>query len=242
MAEKTEAPTPARIRRAIAEGDVTVSAVATRWVALALGVLLLPTALSTLAIRCLDLFKRGLTAPNALTGAAFALLHQALSDVAWVLLPWLAALAVGVTLATLLQTRGALKRRSSAKNAERAVFSLSGLRLFDGAHWGTLLVALCGAAATAALGVYLTAHHLQSFANAEQRPVAAAPLCFTVVNYLVAAALGVGLCAAAADFFIRAAARKQRLRMTRAEWLEDQRVAHGDSAVRSERQRRASTP
>ncbi|HTM46493.1 MAG TPA: EscU/YscU/HrcU family type III secretion system export apparatus switch protein [Polyangiaceae bacterium] len=234
MAEKTEAPSAARLRRAAAEGDVTVSPVVTRWAALAMGALLLPALLAALALSSIDLLKRGLTHPEA----ASALVSEALSDVAWIVLPWLAAVAGFVLVANLLQTRGALKRREPSKRNERPFFSLNALRIFDGAHWGTLLLALAGAASTAALGVYLALHYLQSLANVAERPTAAASLCFTVVKYTVAAALSVGLFAGAGDFLIRAWARSQRLRMTRAEWLEDQRAAFGDPAIRAERRRR----
>jgi flagellar biosynthetic protein FlhB len=237
VAEKIEAPTPGRIRRALAEGDVPLSGAAVRWAGLLAGFLLLPALLAVFAMRSVDLLKRAIAEPEQWQ----ALLERALRDVVLVVAPWLAVVALATVVATVLQTRALARWQRLAPKGERFDPWRRVLQVTSAHHWAALALALVGALGLAMLGLFLIAQQLQSFAHALERPLAAIPLLLAVLERVFWAAIGIGLVVATLDLFVAWLAWRERLYMTRAEWLEDQKSAQPNPLLRGEiaRQRRA---
>jgi flagellar biosynthetic protein FlhB len=233
MALKTHEPTAARLRRAEQKGDVPHSSTATRSLGFALGVLLLPITLAALGLRCLDTWQQALTQPISAT----ALLGQVSQDVALIVLPWLAAIALATTLITLLQTRGYFRFGQIAPQVDRLRPDRAWSNALRGHHWLSVLLALMAALLIGGAGVYFVVHQLQSFAHSAERPLAAAPLAIRVAQQLAWVGVGVGLVAGLFDWLLRRSAWQERQRMTHAEWLEDQKTSYGDPAARAERKR-----
>jgi flagellar biosynthesis protein FlhB len=233
MSLKTHEPSAGRLRRTERQGDLPVSTLATRSVAFTSGVLLLPAVLATLGLRCMDTLQYAITR----TAEPSVLLQRLLRDVALVAVPWLAAIVLATTLFTLLQTRGFFNFGPLAPKLERLQPQRAWSNIVQGSHWLALLLALVAGLLVAGVGVYFVAHHLPSFAHATQRPLASAPLAARLVGHLAGLAVVLALLAGIADWLLRRGAWRQRQRMTRAEWLEDQKTMYGDPLLRAERKR-----
>lgn len=236
MSLKTHEPSAGRLRRAERDGDLPVSATATQSVGFALGILLLPVALAAAALRCLDTLQQAILQPAQLTQAS-TLTGQLLKDLALILVPWLAAVALGTTLIALLQTRGFFRIGLLAPKADRLRPDRAWSGLLEGSRWLTLLLALSSGLLVAGAGAYFILHHLTSFAHAAERPLASAPLALWIVQHVTWVAVALALLAGLTDWLLRRAAWQQRLRMSHAEWLEDQKNTYGDPLLRAERKR-----
>jgi type III secretion protein U len=233
MPLKPYEPSAARLRRAERQGDLPVSAVATRSVGFTLGALSLPVVVAVLGLRAIDTLQHAITQPIEPS----ALLHRALQDVAVIGVPWLALIAGSTILITLLQTRGFFSFGALAPKAERVRPQRAWSNLVQGSHWLALLLALGAGFSVASVGGYFVLHHLASFAHAAQRPLASTPLAAWLVEHLAVLAIVLALLAGVADWLLRRSAWQQRQRMTRAEWLEDQKSMYGDPLLRAERKR-----
>jgi flagellar biosynthesis protein FlhB len=230
---KTHEPSPRRLKRAEAEGDLPVSAVATRSVGFALGVLSLPIVLAALGLRSLDALQHAITRPTE----PGALLQRTLHDVVLIGAPWLAVIALATTLVTVLQTRGHFALSALAPRAERLHPQRAWSNVTQGTHWLTVLLALSAALLVAGGAAYFILHHLTSFAHAAERPLASAPLAAWLVEHLAWLTVVLALLAGTADWLLRRNAWQQRQRMTRAEWVEDQKMTYGDPLLRAEHKR-----
>lgn len=234
MANKTEAPTPRRLRRAREQGDIPVTPGAARSLGLAVGVTLLPGAFTLLGLRGVDLFRRALREP----GNWRELLSRVYQDLSLILLPWLLAIGLAGVAITWLQTRRLLTWQRVAPQSQRLSMGERLNQWFNGQSWASAALAAAGAAAFLMLTVVLARQDLQSFAHAAQRPLDSVPLTFAIIERTAWAAVCVGALLALSDWGLRFAAWRTRLRMTRAELLDEQRQTYGAPAVREERARR----
>lgn len=234
MANKTEAPSPRRLRRAREQGDIPVTPGAARSIGLAIGLTLLPGTLTLLGLRSLDLFRRAAQEPANWR----ELLSRVCQDLALILLPWLLAIALAGIGVTWLQTRRLLTWQRVAPEPRGRSVGNPIMQWFSGHSWASATLSAAGAAAFLMVTLVLARRDLQSFAHASQRPLRSVSLTLEVIERTAWAAVGVGLLLALGDWALRSAAWRMRLRMTRAELLEEQRQAYGDPAIREERARR----
>lgn len=222
--EKPYPPTRSRVKRALAEGDIPLSRAATRAAAL-LGVLVLVPALATsVAAVFRELLGRALTSPGASDAGMLP------STVLTLACPVLAVAGAAAALAGLAQTAGRLGRRRAG---------------WPGAGSGAGAVPMArGAVVSASLAILLPAAALLSLATSgrELRDAALDPttLVATTSSVLSRGALTLGLAllsAAALDLVVVRISWLRRLRMSRAELLEERRRTEGAREIRDARAR-----
>jgi type III secretion protein U len=230
MATKTEAPTPRRLRRALAEGDAPVSAIATRTSVLIVALLLAPSASRAVAERFRGALRATLDGPGeapAVSAGGVALDVLALAG------PLLAAMAAAALVVGLVQTGGVVTLGSSTRRAEVGVFA----RVFSGASFVRALVAAATAVSVlVGAAVFLRAHGRDLVPTLGARDVALAGLgAFALRSgWIAGAVLAAG---AAVDLVVERLLWLRRLRMTLPELKRERREAEGDPNVARERRR-----
>jgi type III secretion protein U len=235
--DKTEQPTPKRLREARRRGEVAVSRELTSAAALAGGL----AALAVTGPRLAGSLARGLEvamaspaadldAPGALRAAAWSVLTLAL--------PPLVAAAAAAALAGALQTRFNLAPAALAPRLDR-VDPFRGLRrLLSPAQLVSSVVGLGKAAVLAAVAVgwlRASAGPLAALARAEPGALwAAAPLLAGLAWRLAGAAVVLGL----VELALARRRHLRALRMTRDEIRREHKEDEGDPSHRAERRRR----
>lgn len=221
--DKPHPPTKSRIRRALAEGDFPISRMATRAAAL-LGLLSVAPALaSAVATRFRDLLENGLKAPE---GASAASLPWEVLTLAG---PALAIALGAAVLSGLAQTGGrAHHARSSSSNTGLAGVMSGGLGRIA-------LVSSLPVALSAALLFSLGAS-ARDLRDAPLSPSAVAAACSVLahVTWTLASVLALS---SFIDLVIARTSWLARLRMSRAELLEERRRTEGSPELRRARRR-----
>lgn len=220
---KPHPPTRSRIRRALEEGDVPISRTVTRTAAL-LGVLLVAPALaSAVSSRFRYLFDSALRSPE----------HASAASLPWDVLT-LCGPALGVAfgaavLATIAQTGGRLRVRFSSRNAGLEVPTNEGV--------GRAAVAACipvALAVAALLALGASGRELRDAALATTSLSAAIGSALIHLGWALAATL---VLAAVVDLVVARLSWLARLRMSRAELLEERRRTEGSPEARTARRK-----
>ncbi|HVZ32381.1 MAG TPA: EscU/YscU/HrcU family type III secretion system export apparatus switch protein [Polyangiaceae bacterium] len=227
--QRTEPPTPRRLRRARAEGDHPLSAALGSFAALAGAALLLPSAIEALVTGLQTTLRESLHAGAALSARGFA--EQIIGAVTRVLGPAaLLALAVGFWQTGAIiswKPLGWDSRRLSASAVLTRIWSVSTLVallrwLGVGLAFGFTALRLLEAAAAALAG---------SVGSAAAALHVLAELC----RRLLWAALAIGAVSAVIDALWARRAWHARLRMTREEVRRERRENDGDEALKQAR-------
>ncbi len=232
MAEKTEEPTPRRLKKARDDGDAPVSSALVRAVGVAVVVVLAPSAVAASAAKCASMMRDTLTAHGStpdVGGVVF--------DVLTLTVPWLvvAAIAAGVT--ATIQTGGVVRFAKIAPDLSR-VDPFAGLRrLITREKLFGLGRALVAAGAIA----WLTADAVLEEASSVVATVGSVPSVATVAGVLARRiawwAAVIGLALAAVDVAVTQWAWHRRHRMTKDEVRREHKEAEGDPELRAARQR-----
>jgi flagellar biosynthesis protein FlhB len=234
MTQKSEEPTPRRLRRARAEGDGPSSSALGQSVALLLGVLLVPGALAATGAHAAAELSATLTPgtdPTARGVAAVAL------DVVSLSAPLLLAVSATAVALGWVQTGGVVSFGRVAPRLER-LDPVQGLgNLFRGERLFALLRALVGSALVVALTASLLRSHAGDVAAAAGNELAVAPLVGALGKKLgvLVALVGVGL--GLVDLVITHRAWRARHRMTKDEIRREFREAEGNPEIRAKRRR-----
>ncbi len=230
MSEKTEEPTPRRLRRAREQGDSAVSAALGQSLGLVLVVALLPALLSALAA--------------SVSGALFTAIRTEQADLrnaAWLWLtlsaPVLAAAAVAAALAGLIQTGGAFNASRFAPDFARLDPINGLLGLFTLERLFTLARSLLAALAVGWLSLRLLRDYAPDIASTAGRSEAAATTAWLLGRKLLWGAAAVGLVLGAVDYFFVRRAWLARHRMSPHEVTREHREAEGDPEVKAARRR-----
>lgn len=231
MSEKTEAPTPRRLRRAREEGDAPVSAALGSAVALLVVIALLPSAgaaaTTTLAAR----LRTTLTSGQAASPATAAF------DVLVLCAPLLLAGALSALAVGMLQSNGVLATGKLVPDLSR-LDPIRGLRqLVSLPRLFALLRALVGAAVVAYLAGRLLVDEAASITHTLGVPEAGAATAGTLVQRLLIIAALVGLSLGLLDYLVVRHSWWRRLRMSRQEVKRDHRDADGDPELKAARKR-----
>lgn len=235
MAEnKTEEPTPRRLRRARAEGDSPVSAALGQSLALLVAVLLVPGALAATAGRAAELLRATLGGAKTLESGSVASLAL---DVVALSTPLFVAVA-GASLALgLVQTGGVV-------GFKRIAPDLSRLDPVQGAKnlvRGERLLALVRALVAAGLSLWITVLVLETYApdiaGATGQDLAVGPLVAALGKKLGVAVALVGIALGLLDRLVVERAWRKRHRMSKDEIKREYREAEGDPEVRARRRR-----
>jgi type III secretion protein U len=232
MSEKTEEPTPRRLRKAREQGDSPVSAPLLSAAALSVGLVVAPAALSALLARSASHLQ------SAIAGAGESLSAQAIAREVVVLagpviaLSALAALALG-----LVQTGGVLSFQRLAPDLARTNPFAQLAALFNWQRATSVLRALFAAALIAGYAGHCLYATLGDFAGTVGDLRRATALALDVTRELAWCAALVGLALAGVDVLVARYAWRRRHRMTRDEIQREQREAEGDPQIKAARRR-----
>lgn len=235
MSDKTEQPTPRRLRRAQLEGDSAVSSALVQACVFIVVLALLPRVLrsATAVLQGLleEVLTRGSLYASSFSAPAF------IATVALLSLPIVAAAALTAAAIGALQTGGAITFKKLAPDLNRAN-PLQGLKnLFRVDR----LVALVRALATALLVAWLASRLLVSEAaslgNAVGQLDRGAQTGLSLAHTLGWVAALVGLAFSAVDVLAVRHSWLKRLRMSKDDIKREHRQAEGDPEVKAARQR-----
>jgi flagellar biosynthesis protein FlhB len=237
VSDKTEEPTPRRLRRAQDEGDSPVSAFASQAVAFVCAVALAPTALAALATRAsADLRAALARAAEPSPALAFEPLPFALSLLA-LTAPVLLAAAVASAVTSLLQSGGVVAPRRLRPRLE-ALSVLAGLRrLGSGARATAALRAALFGAGAAFLAYAALREHAGDLARSAGRVPEAAAVTGALAIELAKRAALLGLFLAVLDVVLARRAWRRRLKMTPREVKRERKETDGDPELTAARAR-----
>jgi type III secretion protein U len=240
VSDKTEDPTPRRLRRARAEGDSGVSSNAAQAVAFVVAVAILPVAVRALASQAsADLRVAIASAAHPAASELVARFDPQSfgANVLSLVLPALAVVGVAGGIAHVVQTGGTVAAARLAPQLGRinpatgASALLSGARLFSVAR-AVVASCLVGWLAYADL-----ASRVVDIARVAGRPAWAGAVVADVAGRFAWHAAALGLVLGLADFFVTRRGWLGRLRMTKDEVKREHREAEGDPMVRAARHR-----
>jgi flagellar biosynthesis protein FlhB len=225
--QRTEPPSPRRLRKARRDGDHPLSPLAIQLGALALAALAAPLALAALGAGALELLGEALRPDAAADPRALAPRVGALAA------PLLGLAAAGALLAGMAQTGGALSTKPLRWKGLRLSPFVSSGSWAEHAVLGSI-----GAASAVALlvaGWFVLKDLAPALAGTIGDGSASLRLTLEGMRRLVWSALGVSLAAAGVDAVARRLAWQRRHRMTRDEVRRERREAEGDPELRQAR-------
>jgi flagellar biosynthesis protein FlhB len=238
LSDKTEEPTPRRLRKAREDGDAGTSVYAAQSVAFVVAVALAPDAVRAAASHGAIALRLAMSASGPAISRAqrFDPFDLACAVLALVL-PLVASAAAASAVVQAIQTRGFVSGRRLAPNLER-LDPISGIRsLFSATRAFAVARALAAGAIVAWLAASGIADHAADLARTTGRPRWVTPLVAVIAGSLVWRAAVVGLVLAAVDLVVTRGAWMRRLRMTKAEVRREHRDAEGDPQLKAARER-----
>lgn len=237
MADKTEAPTPRRLRKAREEGDSGASAYAAQAVSFVVVVALVPESVRILASR-------------TSAGLRIALAHAAAPNASWrfdstELAMTVASLTVPILLATgiaggvvhALQTGGVVATKRLTPKLER-LDPIAGIKgLFSAARLFAVVRAIVASAVVSWVAYGALRDHLSAIAHLVGRPRSIASVLGEVAGVVAWRAALVGLAIGALDLAVTRYAWMRKLRMGKDEVRREHRDAEGDPQLKAARER-----
>jgi flagellar biosynthesis protein FlhB len=231
MSDKTEQPTPRRLRKAREQGDSPISAVLVQACSFIVVLALTPAALGVLTAQAVDLLR---TALEQHTAASPRMLVQV---VCRPLVPLLGAGAATCALVGLVQTGGVISTKRLAPDLTR-LDPVAGLKNVLSSQRALALVrALLGAAVVGWLAVDLLIDQSRTLASTVGDPARALPVAAALSQRLVWLAAGVGLALGAVDLLFVRRAWIRRLMMSHQEVRQELRESEGDPQLKAARRR-----
>lgn len=237
MSDKTEEPTPKKLRQAAEEGQTPLSVFASQSVAFLCAIAVAPAAVTALASRSAAglraaIAHAGDASPTAaFDGAALA------ADVIVLSAPVLAAAAVTAAVVSVVQTGGTIATKKLAPSLAK-LDPIAGLRqlLSPTRAFGVLRAAAC-AAAVAWLTHTALRDHAADLARVAGRLTAAAALGAELAIGVAKRAALVGLALAVIDVIVTRRAWRKQLMMTKAEVKREHKESDGDPQLKAARER-----
>jgi type III secretion protein U len=232
VSDKTEQPTPRRLRKARAEGDSPVSVPLAQATGFVAAVALLPGLWTAAASDLRGLVEAALARPEAPVGAA-----ELASIVLGLSMPLPLVVALAGALVAFAQTGGVIATKKLAPDLGR-LNPFTGLKnLLSGQRLLALVRSIAFAALVAYLAVRLLANHGADLAHGAGNLEATLGLTAVVGKKLLWIAAGVGLALGALDLVVVHQAWLARHRMTKDEIKREFREAEGDPEVKAARRR-----
>jgi flagellar biosynthesis protein FlhB len=235
--DKTEDPTPRRLRKAREEGDSGASAYAAQAVAFVVAVALVPSAVRALTSRASADVRIALAqaaAPHPIP--RFDPVELA-TTVATLTLPLLVAAGIAGAVAQAVQTGGIVATRRLAPKLDHLDPIAGFKRLLSATRLFAVLRALVAAAVVGWLAWRALSDHVVDFARVAGRPRWIGTAVTEVAGALAWRAALVGLAIGALDLVVTRRAWLRRLRMTKDEVKREHRDTEGDPQVKAARER-----
>jgi flagellar biosynthesis protein FlhB len=230
MSDKTEEPTPRRLKKAREQGDSAVSSTLGQSVGFVVVVALLPALFLAVTASAGAALRSAIVSGQADTAGAAWL---------WVTLsaPVLGGAAAVSAILGFVQTGGAFTASRFAPDFAR-IHPWSGLKgLFTLERLFSLLRSALGALAVGWLSWGVLRHHLGDVASTVGRREAVATLGWLLGRRLLWGAAAVGLVLGGADYFFVRRAWLSRHRMSKDEVKREYRESEGDPEVKAARRR-----
>lgn len=237
MSDKTEQPTPKRLRKAQEEGDSPLSSFASQSAAFVVAVFVAPSAIVALSTRAgADL--RSAIAAAAQPSPSIAFDGGALaSSVAVLVAPILAAAAVTAAVASVVQTGGVIATKRLSPRLDKLDPIAGFKQLFSGARLVAVLRAALFGSAVAFI-VYGALHdHAADLARSTGRLDAAAKLSGALALDVAKRVAVVGLFLAVIDVVVTRRQWLKRLMMTKDEVKREHKESEGDPQLKAARER-----
>jgi type III secretion protein U len=232
MSDKTEQPTPRRLRKAREQGDSPVSGAFVASVAFLLPLVLLPAVAAATASRATELVRSAASGDDV-----FLLARHLAFDVAVLSIPIALAAALGARAAGLVQTQGHVSTARLAMRFDRLHPAEGVKSLFRLERWFAVVRALVAALLVAAFAFWLFQKHAGALAATTGNDLAIAPVALALGNKLAWASALVGLALGAVDLGVTFRAWRERHKMSRDEVRRERREAEGDPQVKAQRRR-----
>jgi len=230
MSDKTEEPTPRRLRKAQEEGDHAISSTLGQSVGFVVVVALLPGLFLALTVGAGAALRNAIVSGQAdPAGAAWSWL--------WLSAPVLGAAAAVSALAGFVQTGGGFTASRFAPDFAR-IDPFNGLKgLFTLERVFSLVRSLLAALAVGWLAWGVLRDHLGDVASTVGRSEAIASTCWLLARQLLWGAGTLGLVLGGVDYFFVRRAWLARHRMTKDEVKREHRESEGDPEVKAARRR-----
>lgn len=232
MSDKTEEPTPRRLRKAREEGDSPISAALVQGLGFVAAVAIAPAAIAATVARVSELVPRAIRSPETPLGSV-----ELAREVVLLSAPLLAAVALVSLVSGFVQTGGVVSFKKLSPDLGK-LNPVSGLGSLAS---GTRLVALLRSLVGAALVGWLAVRLLTSFAPDVANTVGDARAGMLAAGALVkrlgwiAALVGLGL--AALDVLVVRRAFLKRHRMSKDEVRREHKESEGDPELKAARHR-----
>jgi len=239
VSEKTEDPTPRRLRKAREEGDSGVSAYAAQSLAFVVASILAPATVRAVAARSAEELRHTLSLRTAAVRSD-ALAFDAVPFAVTVLtlsVPLLAAVGVVAAVAHAVQTGGTLATRRLAPKLERLNVTAGFKNLFSGTRLFAVFRALAAGTTVGWLAYEGLRGHVVDLAHTSGHVPKLAAVVSSVAGSLMWRAAALGLLLGAADLVVTRRAWHRRLRMTKDEVRREHRESEGDPQLKAARER-----
>jgi flagellar biosynthesis protein FlhB len=238
VSDKTEDPTPRRLRKAREEGDSGVSAYAAQSMAFVVAATLAPATVRAVAMQSADELRRTVlrtaivrTDAVVFDGARFG------ATVLILAVPMLAAVAATGIVAHVVQTGGGFAGRRLTPRLERLNVAAGFKNLFSGTRLFAVFRALVAGAAVGWLAYEGLRSHVVDLAHTSGQVSKMAALVSSVAGGLMWRAAALGLLLGGVDLVVTRRAWHRRLRMTKEEVRREHRESEGDPQLKAARER-----
>jgi type III secretion protein U len=232
MSDKTEQPTPRRLKKAREQGDSPVSAALVSGVGFLVSLLLVPAVATATATRAAELVRAAATNDDVFSAA-----RQLAFDVAVLSLPIVFAAAAGAAAAGLVQTGGQVSAARLAVRFDRLDPAEGVKTLFRSERLFAIARALVAALLVALLSWLLFQKHAADLAFSAGNERAIAPVVLALAKKLAWGAALVALALGVIDAVVTLRAWRERHKMSRDEVRREHREAEGDPALKAQRRR-----
>ncbi len=237
MSDKTEAPTPRRLRKAREEGDSGASGYAAQAVAFLVAVALLPGALRALASRAVDELDATLSKAGASHAPPRFDPVELATTVVSLTLPVLLAAGIAGAVVHAVQTGGVVATKRLAPKLER-LDPIAGIRgLFSATRLFAVARAIVAGSVVCWLAYDALRAHVVSIARLVGRPRWIGSVLAEVAGGLAWRAALVGLAIGVVDLVVTRRAWIRKLRMSKDEVRREHRDAEGDPQLKAARER-----
>lgn len=237
MSDKTEEPTPKRLRKAAEEGDSPQSSFATQSVTFLCAIALAPAAIEALVLRSSADLRAAIG--RAADVAPTVTLDPSVlaSSVVGLVAPIVGAAAVAGAVMSVVQSGGAIATKKLTPKLER-LNPIAGLKgLFSFQRVVSILRAAFFAAVVAWLARSAIVSHATDLANVVGRPAESSAVAGALAIQLVRRAAIFGLFIAVVDIVLTRRSWKKKLMMSKDEVKREHKESEGDPQQKAARER-----
>jgi type III secretion protein U len=230
--DKTEEPTPRRLRKAREQGDAPVSSAFVASVGFLLPLVLVPAVAEATAARAVELVRSAMNRPDAAAAT-----QRLAFDVLVLSTPIVLAAALGAAAAGLVQTQGAISASRLSVRFDR-LDPVEGVKnLFRSERLFAVVRALVLALLVALFSWSVFRGHAGDFASSVGNEQAVVPVVLALGRKLAWTAALVALALGALDVALTLRAWRKRNKMSKDEVRREHREAEGDPQVKAQRRR-----